>query len=246
MPAFLIYGAAALCLILLGILILVVRSENTPGENNHEQPKRVVVKKNGFLFHLAYGLHSAPPKRTSRCELFWQTVFMLFIGWPIVLIIVGIVIVVAVSWGLLFASRPSWRKVEKASDSAFVPIEKWPKIAGHPVWPFTVAVIICAGYGIRLFLLHLPGYLMRLKLWFNSVGPVGSFNYRGLITIALIWFLGIFLFRFSKWLRKSELYQLFKGALSDFHRGLCPIVEFVDDKKPEESPAETQGQIAEP
>lgn len=89
------------------------------------------INKEGFVFKTAFGLDERPPKgKVSICVLFWKFVSMLFIGWPLHIVL---------SWplGLLVGRHPvsyghGFENKPKINYAAF---ERWPAIGKFKIYP---------------------------------------------------------------------------------------------------------------
>ena len=175
----------------------------------------IKIKKDSFLYEVAYGLFTHPPQYTNICRFCFRFVWMFLINWPIVIIFVSILFAVLFTIGFPFASRPGIGRGEINTD--YFPYKKWPEIKGHRIFPI---------YFLLLFALY----------YFRSAfsGPwellVGFFTLMitniGLSSIGTS--LGIVLLIYGfKLLSRTEAYQLTQDYLKAKKQGICPMVKFV-------------------
>lgn len=201
---------------------------------------RETVKKNksSLVYKIAYGLNKREnrPEKTTRCRLFWKTVFMLFLGWPAgglllaITLAVGLVAITIIGCiEFTFSRRPTWYEKEKGSRDMFTPIEKWPTIRGHRVWPISVFILVFAAFQLGPFFRNFPGCYTRAVQWLNQLAVFEYYTFEIAVFFA-VFFLAAVLYLGIRTFRKSEFYGLLKGYLSDIEKNWCPIVEFVDDE----------------
>ena len=175
------------------------------------------IKKNGWIDKIAYGLNAKCPEHTNLCKLFWRTLFMLFIGWPLTLVLIAVALFVAYAIGFFMASKPTIG-MSMASEKAFVPIEKWPKIMGHRIWPINVislCAIVCVAWQ------YVPAAAMAVTGWLSVNVSMAMMIFVGALLIIA---LGYAIRKFFE----SELWELAKAYISAKKQKICPIVEFVD------------------
>lgn len=175
------------------------------------------LKKNSRIANIAYGLGPKCPEHTNLCKLFWWTLFMLFMGWPVSLLLIAVALSVAYSIGFFMASKPTIG-MKSESEKAFVPIEKWPKIMGHRVWPINV-IGLCAV--VYVAWQYVPTAAMAVTGWLSINVSMAMMIFAGaLLSIAL----GYAIRKFFE----SELWESAKAYISAKKQKICPIVEFVD------------------
>ena len=172
------------------------------------------LKREGWTFKLAYGASEEKniPRYTSRCRLFWRTVGMTLIGWPLT----GVFLAVFIIGGLfLAADRLDFNENTK---QLFVPIKRWPSVRGHRVWPSMVILVGTILYYGPLIITSVYGYLsIVVGLLIAQAGTIGT-AMASVATLILVIYLGWKIYR-------SDLWELFTDYLGDTVDGWCPTIE---------------------
>lgn len=123
---------------------------------------------------------------------------------------------------LMFANHPS-----NKTPSGFVPFRRWPKIFGKRIWPIWPTVIFVLTY----FITSLDaGSLKVLAIIGADLGLSLLIIITLMIIVAIVMNIGML----RKKVGQFETWQLFKGYVKAKKDRVCPIVEFVEEKKTEE------------
>lgn len=165
------------------------------------------VKKDGWIRKITAYDKDNLPRNINLHELLRRTLFMLFIGWPMAIILfaaVAVIYVLLYFVGFWFALRPVTRK-DGLVYNWLIPIRRWPKIKGHRIWPLTVLVLYAVSYAIWQY--------------FSGV-TVAVVAVATLLIIASGYITAKFF--------KPELWKLTKAYISGKYHKLFLPVEFVD------------------
>lgn len=170
------------------------------------------IKRGSFLFKLRYGpdwtLKTKNSLDTNLCAFFWKSVFMLFIGWPVVIVFA---IVVCTAVGILFICRNIFSilflcqvvKIDKDSFKVFcqVDVPRWPRLLGWRVrpgiiivamllWWFSIHQLI-AGILSRIASDLLASWPILQSAFGTPVGKVIAVTIIGMIVAATLIKLGV-------------------------------------------------------
>ncbi|HEX8974569.1 MAG TPA: hypothetical protein VF817_03730 [Patescibacteria group bacterium] len=185
------------------------------------------IKKEGFVYKVAYGLSGGCPRKTNLCKLFWRFLLMFFIGWPIVGIaycaihFIFYIFFPAIGYTLGFwiAHRPPVFKGDYKGDS-LIPYDKWPTIKGWRVYPI---------YGVAVaFILFNPKDTMMV----GRSTIVGIAKHTVFSGFFWSWVAGVAVFVIllcmTKAVKKSETYKMFVEFAKAKKQKICPTVEIVE------------------
>ena len=171
------------------------------------------IKKDSFVYKVAYGLTSFPPLQINHCRFWKRFILMLVIVWPIVILFLGIGMTIGFIITLPFAGRPAILKEE--SGEFFIPYKKWPKIKGHFLRPIY--------FLLPLGLYYFPGLYYFRSLFLTLFTLITTNIGLSIMGICMIAILLIYSF---KLLSKTEAYQLTQDYLKAKKQGICPMITF--------------------
>ncbi len=168
------------------------------------------LKRDSWVFKIAYGNNpNSAPQSSNICNLFWRTTFMLFLGWPVILIIMVVLTIFTLGFS---GKRLPFFKNDVTDGSNMVPIKYWPKIHGHRVLPFPIMLIS--------FVIFLVYTVVTEVINFLSL----FFGLSTVLNIATgVVFLGLFVFLANK-ARKTEYWLLLKSYTSSVKKNYCPVI----------------------
>ncbi len=181
------------------------------------------LKRNGFVYKVAYDWSSNDTYETSVCTLFWRFLFGFFVVWPLgLLLIFGLIL----PWGVLaLAAVPSF---SGETDELYVPIKKWPlKIGGNNI---SLGMILLAA--MVLWMLAIP----PLSLMKGASVDTSVWMLYGAVMGTILWMFlvggGVVLLYKATKDRVERNDGGFTSLLLAYIRAkkqrVCPKVEFVD------------------
>lgn len=173
------------------------------------------LRRTSRVYKIAYGLtmHHEVPRQTSLCAIFWRTVWMGLVVWPtLIVLFLMFGTLVSSSWFLTVGYRPTTR--HESSDKFFVPIEKWPEVAGRRIWPiwiWTVGLILFYSKALTEVVIGFLYTYSQYILWGVAVM---------LVLLAIL----VTAPSIRRQLREIEEWELIKDYLTAKKRRVCPIV----------------------
>lgn len=173
------------------------------------------IRKDSFVYRVAYGIDAYPPEKTSLCGMFWKFIFMLF-AWPLLVIAATSIGIVFYAVGFLVAAKPNF------SDGGIDYYEKWPEIRGHRIWPITVLAIITA---LGLIYEIIFSSAAKTAVAFGASHPI--------LIISGLAVIGVIITVFANQQLK-EIMELAMSYLRAKKEKVCPMIKFVGAESKEE------------
>lgn len=184
--------------------------------------KQLPIRKDGWIYKIAYGCRRSKPKQSTICGIFWAFTTSLFLIYPLAFLTYTILLAVCFVVGLLFAKRPAI--FEEDSDFPFVSYHHWPQWQGENVRPIILIFIYALGHGLYWSLSKL--YHQRTEIY----ALITEFYRLGLLTFILIVLIVNLCWLIRK-LRREGVFSLLKAYLQAKKTKLCPLVVFVDQQQ---------------
>lgn len=182
------------------------------------------LRKDGFIYKVAYRYRGAETKQTNVCRLFWAFTLSLLLVWPFIILIFiplqCILLLLCFVGGALFGVRPNVLKGD-ADNLIFVAYTHWPKWHGRNVMPGLLVLAIGAGYG--LFWVSAFLYAARAVIWAVLMNHDTWFVVSAMLSTALL----VWLIR-ALW--KGGAFNLTKAYLKAKKDKVCPTVLFVESE----------------
>lgn len=200
------------------------------------------IKRNSWMYKVAYGFEAKKPKRTNLCSFFWKFVLMLLGGWPLALIAMGVffalgVVVVFITFisgffaGFFVGYRPSIYEGESRK-KFWIPYKKWPKIKGYRILPiyFVLPVLVYFAVNVLdwtalwIMLSGLPAAI--LSMIFGMLGVLSFLAIAAIIFLlmaGIVWGVVALFDRFFK----TGIGTLIKEYVKAKKRKVCPIIKFI-------------------
>ncbi|MCH7758965.1 hypothetical protein IID20_01250 [Patescibacteria group bacterium] len=177
------------------------------------------IRKDSFVWKVAYGVAGLPPRNPNLCRFFWRFVWMFFIGIPVTYFLGGLVMGLMFLISLPFAARPGIFSGDIGN--SFVSYRKWPEIKGYRIRPiyFLLPFVLYYFRSVFFWLADVAVFIFSLMVTNIGLSIIGA---------CVVAFL---LFYSFKLLRKTEAYQLTKSYLGAKKQGICPLITFIDIPK---------------
>lgn len=130
----------------------------------------MTIKKNGWFAWIVFRTLADKdiPTQMSLCRLFWRSVAMVFVFWPIVgglgLIMLAVLYTLLYTVNFLFGRRPVFDSDNVPKEQITVPYKRWLKVKGVRVTPALALLPLTALVGVRPEMYEGEHYFKRMSL----------------------------------------------------------------------------------
>ncbi|OGY63857.1 MAG: hypothetical protein A3I24_00200 [Candidatus Harrisonbacteria bacterium RIFCSPLOWO2_02_FULL_41_13b] len=182
------------------------------------------IRRDSFLYRVAYfykNKESPQPIVTNLCLFFWRFI----LAFPVALVVFSAIYVVVT---LLYVVAFLFGRYleDGGGEIIFCSYRKWPKIGDYRILPIGVLSVLLAGFGIFWLVTAIINF-------YREIGNFLLSNFV-LLSAGIIVFLALAIWGIVK-LKQTELGKMIAVYLVAKKQKVCPIIQFVDSSKEEET-----------
>lgn len=171
----------------------------------------MTISRKGFVYRVAYPRwwSNHQPETISLCKLFWRFLMILFVAFPIMVVVN---VFMAVMMFFIAYRVPNF--FTEYSDFTHRAYRNWPTIRGHRVWPISLVPVGLLIWGI----LKDPADMEFLGIVIVGIAAIVA------VACGIIFFFmeGI------PAIRKSEMGQLVREYFKAKKQKICPLIRVTD------------------